>query len=280
MGGLPRVCSLRDSAPIRSAVRTLAFVPREERRLEVLARTANEAHRTTIRNALVAGQALLEAKEIVGHGGWRKWVADNCCFSYRTARVYMQLARNPKSAGSADSLMAALEAVRTPGRYSFVSGDEDWYTPRAIVDAARRVLGRIDLDPASCDAANAVVRARRIYTIKDDGLKQPWRGRVFMNPPYSITKISLFIERLVEHVKAGKVTAAVVVVNSETEVRWFHALAAISAGVCFPRGRVKFWKAGTRTTGGAPLGTALVYIGKRPKQFGRAFRKFGHVWFA
>ena len=101
-----------------------------------------------------------------------------------------------------------------------------------------------------------------------------------MNPPYSVTKISLFIERLIAHARDGKVTEAIVVVNSETEVKWFQNVSAIAAAICFPARRVRFWKPNSRTTGGPPLGTALMYIGRRPKKFGRAFRRFGHVWFA
>jgi len=220
-------------------VSTLAFVPREERRLEGLADRANQAHREGVRAALVAGQALLEAKQLVGHGSWRKWIADHCEFSERTAQVYMRVARNPQHA--ADSLRQVLTALKKPGRYSYCSGDEEWFTPKAIVDATRQVLGRIDLDPASCLQANAVVQAKRYHTIKDDGLKQPWRGRVFLNPPYSSAKIPLFIEKLVAHVKDGSISEAIVVVNSETQVRWFRTLSSVATAVCLDVSRI-LWK--------------------------------------
>ncbi len=57
------------------------------------------------------------------------------------------------------------------------------YSPSPIVEPARRLLGAFDLDPASCEEANKVVGATRIYTLADDGLIQPWEGRTFLNPP-------------------------------------------------------------------------------------------------
>jgi phage N-6-adenine-methyltransferase len=255
----------------------LALVRSDVDRLEQLAAAANRAHRDGVRAAIAAGKALLEAKQLLPHGHWGKWIKEHCDFSERAAQMYMQAARHPETAG--DSLREILGALRKPSRYSYCSGDEEWFTPQAVVEAVRQVLGTIDLDPASCTEANAVVKARRFYTIKDDGLRQPWRGRMFVNPPYSVTKISLFIEKLVGHVQDGSVTEAIVVVNSETEVRWFRSLSSVATGVCFPTGRIKFWKPG-RKTGTSPLGQAIVYVGRRPKKFGRAFGRFGHVWFA
>lgn len=59
----------------------------------------------------------------------------------------------------------------------------EWYTPSAIVDAARALMGGIDLDPASSALANETIRATNIYTEASNGFAAPWHGRVFLNPP-------------------------------------------------------------------------------------------------
>jgi hypothetical protein len=63
------------------------------------------------------------------------------------------------------------------------SATQEHYTPAHVVEAARRVLGAIDLDPASCLEAQQTVRADSFFTAGVNGLFQPWRGRVFLNPP-------------------------------------------------------------------------------------------------
>lgn len=60
---------------------------------------------------------------------------------------------------------------------------QEHYTPSNVVEAARRVMGGIDLDPASCAVANERVRAVQWIGLPADGLALPWHGRVFLNPP-------------------------------------------------------------------------------------------------
>lgn len=54
-----------------------------------------------------------------------------------------------------------------------------WLTERVRVGPFK---GKIDLDPAT--EPNNPVGAKKFFTIEDDGLKQRWKGTVWLNPPY------------------------------------------------------------------------------------------------
>jgi phage N-6-adenine-methyltransferase len=155
------------------------------------------------------------------------------------------------------------------------SGNNEWYTPVEYVDAAFKVMGAIDLDPASSATANEVIDAATFYTADDDGLSKDWHGRVWMNPPYASDLIGKFAAKLCQHFNLGEVTEAVVLVNNATETGWFQEMAALASAICFPRGRVKFWHPEKES---APLqGQAVIYLGSQPKVFQSTFANFGFV---
>lgn len=157
---------------------------------------------------------------------------------------------------------------------SFNSGNNEWYTPSEYIDAARSVMGCIDLDPASSPEANKVVNADNFYTAADNGLQYQWLGKVWMNPPYASGLVNQFAKKMAEHVSCGDVTDAIVLVNNATETEWFRQLIGVSSCVCFPQSRVKFWKPNGDT--GAPLqGQAIIYIGNGRDSFLKEFSKFG-----
>jgi hypothetical protein len=119
------------------------------------------------------------------------------------------------------------------------SNQNDWRTPRKFLEAAREVLGgEIDLDPASSAEANESVRAKRFFDEALDGLARPWKGRVWLNPPYrghepGQAGAREFVERLIKEYEVENVTTACVLLNSHpTETKWFQKLLSTS---CFRR---------------------------------------------
>lgn len=153
-------------------------------------------------------------------------------------------------------------------------GDE-WYTPVEYIEAARRVMGGIDVDPASCDAAQRIVRAGEYYTKDDDGLCVTWYGRVWLNPPYSTPLIQEFVSKVIGDYDAGHVDQAVVLTNNSSDTRWFHQLLS-RFPTCFTRGRVQFWRPDSSVFG-ARQGQALFYLGDQRMAFVREFSQFGQV---
>ena len=158
------------------------------------------------------------------------------------------------------------------------SGENEWYTPEQYLTAARKVLGAIDLDPASSEIANQAVRAARFFSMTDDGLDKPWAGRVWMNPPYSQPHIARFAAKLVEETQSGNVSEAIALTHNYTDTAWFHALAGACDALCFTRGRIGFLSPDGRRA--APTqGQAFFYFGPRPSLFAEVFASIGLVLF-
>lgn len=157
------------------------------------------------------------------------------------------------------------------------SGNNEWYTPSEYVEAARAVMGNIDLDPASSDLANQTIRANVYLTAQDDGLRYSWDGRVWMNPPYASELIGKFTSKIVMHVSSGEITEAIVLVNNATETGWFQEMLEISQAVCFVRRRIKFIDMNGNPSGAPLQGQAILYFGKNPSNFENHFSQFGKV---
>lgn len=156
------------------------------------------------------------------------------------------------------------------------SRSDQWFTPADLIQRAHAVMGVIDLDPASDPIANRTVKATWFYTEAMDGLNRalPWKGRVWLNPPYGRGPASAgaFVERLVDEWASGAVTEAIVCLNlNSMSSDWFRPLhdAASAHGIAY--GRPSFVPPTGVVDSSPTKGTVLVYLGKQPENFARAY---------
>ena len=142
----------------------------------------------------------------------------------------------------------------------------------------------IGLNPASTDAALAVVLAVIYYTADDDGRAQDWRAdSIFINPPFASKKINAFADKLLSAYHAGRVKRAVWLARNATETRWFQQLSAAAAAVFFPQRRIVYWlndAAGGIVHGGGRTGDMVIYLGDDAPRFRAAFAGIGGCFMA
>lgn len=126
----------------------------------------------------------------------------------------------------------------------------DWLTPPEILSA----LGGFDLDPCASEHQPWATAARQ-FTIRDDGLKTEWAGRVWCNPPYGP-----FAGRWLERCAAHGNAIAFVFARTETAMFQDHVWPKAS-GMLFLRGRVQFRLPGGGRSGPAGAPSVLIAYG-------------------
>ncbi len=154
------------------------------------------------------------------------------------------------------------------------SGSKEWYTPVEIIDLAREVMGKIDLDPASCAFANQTVKATNYYSEKCDGLSIAWRGSVWLNHPFGRGLNKKWVDKAVSEFKKGRVEICMITFNSTSET-WFRPLLGFKQ--CFIHGRVNYYNAKGEKVKGVTKGSIVTYLGNDIYGFERAFSKIGTV---
>jgi phage N-6-adenine-methyltransferase len=170
---------------------------------------------------------------------------------------------------------AMLERGSSDQRGASGTGENEWCTPAEYIEAARLVMGAIDLDPATSTLAQELIQAATFYTKQDNGLEQEWQGRVWLNPPYAQPLITEFISKLCDERRAGRVTEAILLTHNYTDTSWFHEIVELADAICFTRGRVKFYE-GSKVA--APTqGQAFSYFGANVDRFGGIFGRHGFV---
>lgn len=163
-------------------------------------------------------------------------------------------------------------------RGTFGTGENEWYTPVKYLELARKIMGAIDLDPATSKFGQKLVQAAKFFTRKEDGLKQEWHGRIWLNPPYSPPDIGNFVKKLIEEFHAGRMTQAILLTHNYTDTAWFQGAASAGQAICFTNGRVRFFDQ-DENEASPTQGQAFTYFGDDAgvKRFADEFKEVGFV---
>lgn len=195
------------------------------------------------------------------------------------------------------------------------SGDFEYYTDPEIVNAARRVMGGIDLDPASSEIANQTVGATCYFSAEDNKqiktLERNWGYRetpfrVWMNHPFSrgenacvkngvgeykckkkvcqergfhidegIPGNADWVNKLVSEFNAGHVSQACCITFAATSEDWFQPL--YGGFMCYLSPRTNYYLPNGKKKKGVTKGSVVTYFGPKERReiFIREFSRFG-----
>lgn len=211
----------------------------------------------------------------------KKDVVQALGFSVKTAQRFETLAKHPDIVASMSAearadgeIISRTSILKAIAKKPFVinnSGNTEWYTPKQYIESARKVMGSIDLDPASSKEAQKIVRAAKYYDSKADGLTKKWKGNIWLNPPYNIVR--QFVDKLLD----SPFDQAIVLVNNATETEWFARLAERSSAMVFHTGRIRFATPESDGEGTTPCmqGQVFLYFGGNVMQFIDEFSQYG-----
>ena len=147
--------------------------------------------------------------------------------------------------------LSAISREQPKRSVHFSSATDEWATPQPLFDELDSIFGGFTLDPC---ATPGNAKCSRFYTRMDDGLSQPWTGRVFMNPPYG-REIGKWVRKAWEESARGALV--VCLLPARVDTRWWHEYAR-KGHVHFLQGRLRF---GT-SRNSAPFPSAIVTFGK------------------
>ncbi len=126
-------------------------------------------------------------------------------------------------------------------RWGTPDGDPD--KGHDIISRERRVMGRIGFDPCSESIFNKVVKADRYLSLLErgeNGLLLPWEDLAHVNPPGQL--IPEFWDKLIDEVKAGRVTQAIWVGFAMNQLNLLadRELHPMDFQICIVRKRIPF----------------------------------------
>jgi hypothetical protein len=179
------------------------------------------------------------------------------------------------------------------------SGIVEYHSPPDIIEAARRTMGRIDLDPASSPTANQIVRATNFFAAEMDGLSRNWFGNVWMNHPFGKAEKACtpgcskaicqtrghllrdhpgnadWVNHLLAEYGAGNTLQACCITYACTSEAWFQPL--MDYPQCYLCPRTNYLLADGTNLQGVTKGSVVTYLGPNVERFAHEFGRLGAI---
>lgn len=150
------------------------------------------------------------------------------------------------------------------------------YTPEWLANRVRLALGEIDLDPASSDEADKVIRANRFFNIEDNGLSQSWTSTgVFVFPPYGKSHNVPWVQKIVGEFTTGGAMKVIALLPAAVVAEHFSLFAGYPR--CHLHERLAFFGPEDRDDG-PRFDSVLVSLGVPIDMFAEAFEDVGDIY--
>lgn len=148
----------------------------------------------------------------------------------------------------------------------------EWGTPPRIVEPLADALDGFDLDAASGAEPRPYAETR--FDVDDDGLAQPWRDDVWLNPPYGRKHNPLWAKKVSKEAARDDVDTITCLIPASTATNWFEDHYANADYLTLIHERLSF-------VGGdddATFASAIASFGDFPSEYVAALERFGTVW--
>lgn len=161
------------------------------------------------------------------------------------------------------------------------SESNEWGTPPYIIFSVYKVMGNIDLDPASNYISNRIVKSTTYYTKADDGFNKTWYGKVFLNPPYGQLNLekgnygaSAWFFKVWEEYTSGNISEAIIIGRGDSlgiKTLMKHAIFCDAS-------RIYFYRIGNPNADSTPVpGSKIFYLGENQDKFAEVFSHHGII---
>ena len=163
------------------------------------------------------------------------------------------------------------------------SEHNEWGTPPFVIEMARKVMGSIDLDPASNALAQQWIRAERYFCAEDDGLSQVWGGNVWLNPPYGKVGNRSQQDVWFEYLLSQPYRKAIILTKAVPGYLWWTKYFRKQIPVCITDDCLSFVnmellaETGEISTGKSKTASCIWYLGNGQNKFAEVFDKIGRI---